>query len=61
MVSELTPIHPSPAVPNVKKIRRDRRRNNNADKRERAAGDDLFADKSSQQNDEPAQHVDEIV
>ncbi|MDD2738049.1 MAG: hypothetical protein PHR94_03895 [Methylomonas lenta] len=60
-MSELTPIHPCPAVPGVNKIRRNQQRNNNANKQEQESRDDFSTEGASKQKEEPVQHVDEIV
>ena len=56
-MSELAPIHPATVVPTVKKI--GERQNQN--KREKQAEDDSQHTAQTQSDDQPAQHVDEIV
>jgi len=56
-MSELAPIHPSPAVPVVKKV--GKRRNQN--KREKQAEEDAVPVEQAAADDQPVQHIDEIV
>ena len=57
-MSEIMPIPPSPPLPAVHKIEpKKERKNDTAKQRPR---DDTSADQQSQ-NDQPAQHIDEIV
>lgn len=58
---EITRVHPSPVVPNVKKIRQDQQQNRNTDKQGRQAREDSLIDEVLKQNGELAQHINEIV
>lgn len=58
-MSEIMPIPPSPPLPGIQKIEREKERKNNPAKEQ--PKDDASAGKQPPQNDQPAQHIDEIV
>lgn len=60
-MAELTPVGPSPVVPNVRKVERDEKPKSNKDKERQQPKDNLPAADTGDTNDQPIQHIDEIV
>ncbi|CAG1020924.1 hypothetical protein IVG45_14780 [Methylomonas sp. LL1] len=58
-MSEIMPIPPSPPLPVVHKVEREKERN--SDKSKQQSKDDTSAGKQPTRNDQPARHIDEIV
>jgi len=60
-MAELTPVGPSPVVPNVRKVERDQKLKDNKEKDRQPSQNDSASVEDTEGNRPPIQHIDEIV